>query len=126
MNCPPSAGQQPFGVRNGACPLHLICLLLRKAKTPRGGHLAPLAPSPGSSSGLASRWCSEVLHSCHVPLPTTMQASPAGDVPSIQELIDISLDLGLDLRTAAASGVELSLLPPAAPPPTPTRPQLAS
>lgn len=55
-----------------------------------------------------------------------MQASPAGDVPSIQELIDISLDLGLDLRTAAASGVELSLLPPAAPPPTPTRPQLAS
>ncbi|KAL4448986.1 hypothetical protein ABPG77_007703 [Micractinium sp. CCAP 211/92] len=42
-------------------------------------------------------------------------ASPAGDVPSIQELIDISLGLGLDLRTATGSSAELSLLPPAVP-----------
>lgn len=53
-------------------------------------------------------------------------ASPAGDVPSIQELIDISLGLGLDLRTAAGSVAELSLLPPAGAPSAPACRQLAS
>lgn len=56
-----------------------------------------------------------MLHSCLLTWPTAMQASPAGDVPSIQELIDISLGLGLDLRTATGSSAELSLLPPAVP-----------
>lgn len=94
-------------------------------------HCAVMLKSCIPRAARSRRWtcCAgilEVLHSSLVPLATGPQASPAGDVPSIQELIDISLGLGLDLRTAAGSVAELSLLPPAGAPSAPACRQLAS